>query len=344
MRTKVLFLVGTLFAAVGSVAAGPVELEAKETAPPTITQSEPWHFNLASPGWLASISGEVGLRGVNSNVDVDFGKIIRQVKGVASFSADARYDRFGVYADILYMGLSDAVYPSGLVSSAILDLSQYLIDGEAYYRVIECPRGSLDLRAGARYTDLYTSLKLVGDGFRIDEAATRLVNAANGDLRELLDRLLHGALDNKNPPLPVPPLGFGLKAKLVKLILAAKQNPDPMQVRQKIAKILRQEDRPALRRSRLPVGNGSIPIELDHRGNGKRIARTIANIHHNRRVVTADCLLLVDPILAARRNRREKNAEEQWKSNPLPPQRRNVFCEIHGGPTATFCEPSPHHR
>src|SRR5467141_1562330 len=195
MRIKLFFCAGALFAIVGSVAAGGLELEAKETAPPTIAQSEPWHFSLASPGWLASISGEVGLRGVNSNVDVDFGKILRQVKGVASFSADARYDRFGVYADILYMGLSDAVYPSGLVSSAILDLSQYLIDGEAYYRVIECPRGSLDLRAGARYTDLYNSLKLVGNGPLIDQAATDLVNAANSGLRGLLDRLLHGALD-----------------------------------------------------------------------------------------------------------------------------------------------------
>ncbi len=218
MRIKLFFCAGALFAGVGSVAAGTLELEAKETAPPTITQSEPWHFNLASPGWLASLSGEVGLQGVNSNVDVGFDKLIRHAKGLASFSADARYDRFGIYGDILYMGLSDAVYPSGLVSSAILDLSQYLIDGEGYYRVVECPRGWLDLRAGARYTDLYNSLKLVGNGPRIDEAATLLVNAANGDLRELLDRLLHGALDNKNPPLPVPPLGAREKIKLLLLI------------------------------------------------------------------------------------------------------------------------------
>src|ERR1700730_13678944 len=124
MRIKFLLFMGALFAIVGAVAAGSLELAPKETAPPSITESEPWHFNLASPGWLASISGEVGLQGVNSNVDVGFDKIIRHVKGLASFSADARYDRFGVYADILYMGLSDVVYPDGMVSSAILDLSQ----------------------------------------------------------------------------------------------------------------------------------------------------------------------------------------------------------------------------
>ena len=239
MKIKLFFCGGALFAIVGSVAAGGLELEAKETAPPTITQSEPWHFNLGSPGWLASLSGEVGLRGVNTDVDVDFGKIIRQVKGIASFSADARYDRFGVYADILYLGLSDAVYPNGMVSSTILDLSEYVIDGEAYYRVIECPRGWLDLRAGARYTDVYSSLKLVGDGFRIDEAATELVNAANGDLRALLDRLLHGALDDKNPPLPVPPLGFEEKVKLLRLIREARRHP--MRVHQRIVDVLNKE-------------------------------------------------------------------------------------------------------
>jgi hypothetical protein len=222
------------------VAAGPIELEPKETAaPPAITESEPWHFNIGLPGWLASVSGDIGLHGTTSDVDVGFDKIIRQVKGIASFSAEVRYDRFGVYADILYLGLSDAVYPNGLISSTILDLSEYLVDGEVYYRVVEGPRGWLDLRAGARYTDLYNSLKLIGNGPRIDQAATDLVNAANDDLRGLLDRLLHGALDNKNPPLPVPPLGFEEKIKLLQLIREARQHP--MRTRQRIFNVLNKE-------------------------------------------------------------------------------------------------------
>src|SRR5437762_7903424 len=208
-------------------------------APPTITESEPWHFNIGLPGWLAFVSGDIGLHGHTSSVDVDFGKIISHVKGIASFSADARYNRFGVYADILYLGLSDAVYPNGLVSSAILDLSEYLVDGEVYYRVVEGPRGWLDLRAGGRYTDVYNSLKLVGNGPAIDQAATELVNAASADLRGLLDRLLNGALDNKNPPLPVPPLGFEEKIKLLKLIQAARQ--DRVRAHQKIVNVLNKE-------------------------------------------------------------------------------------------------------
>ena len=236
---KLSLFAGALFAAVGSVAAGPLELESKETAPPTITQSEPWHFNLGMPGWLAGVSGDIGLHGVTSDVDVGFDQIIRHVKGIASFSADARYDRFGVYGDILYLGLSDAVYPNGLVSSAILDLSEYLVDGEVYYRVVEGPRCWFDLRAGARYTDLYNSLKLIGDGPRIEQAATDLVNAADEDLRGLLDRLLHGALDNKNPPLPVPPLGADEKIRLLQRIREARQHRT--RVRQRIVDVLNKE-------------------------------------------------------------------------------------------------------
>ena len=240
MRIKLSFFAGALFAAIGGVMAGPMELQPKEMAPPpTITQSEPWHFNLGMPGWLAGVSGDIGLHGITSDVDVGFDEIIRHVKGIASFSADVRYDRFGVYGDILYLGLSDAVYPGGVVSSAILDLSEYLIDGEAYYRVVEGPRGRLDLRAGARYTDLYNSLKLIGDGPRIEQAATDLVNAADEDLRGLLDRLLHGALDNKNPPLPVPPLGADEKIRLLQRIREARQHR--MRVRQRIVDVLNKE-------------------------------------------------------------------------------------------------------
>jgi hypothetical protein len=235
------FLIATLLLSAPILLAGPETYDtSKEIAPPpTITESEPWHFNLGMPGWLASVSGDIGLHGITSDVDVGFDKIIRHVKGIASFSADVRKGRFGVYADILYLGLSDSVYPGGLISSANLDLSEYLVDGEVYYRVLEGPRGWLDLRAGARYTDLYNSLKLVGNGPRIDQAATDLVNAADSDLRGLLDRLLHGALDNKNPPLPVPPLGVDEKIKLLLLIREARQHP--MRVHQRIVDVLNKE-------------------------------------------------------------------------------------------------------
>jgi hypothetical protein len=240
MKIKLCFFAGALFAAVAGLAAGPVELEPKETAPPpTITDNDHWYFNLGMPGWLAFVSGDIGLHGTTSHVDVGFDQIITHVAGIASLSAEARYGRFGVYGDFLYMSLSAGVYNNGLVKKAQLSLDQYLADGEVYYRVLEGPRGWLDLRAGARYTNLYNKLELSAADNKIDQAATDLVNAVNDDLRGLLDRLLHGSLDNKNPPLPVPPIGVDEKIRLLKLIREARQNPITAQ--QKIARILKRQ-------------------------------------------------------------------------------------------------------
>ncbi len=245
------FLVATIFLAAPVLLAGPETYDtSKEVLPPplpTITDDQ-WHFNLGSPGWMASLSGEVGLQGVNVDVDVGFDQIIKHMDSLMSLSAEVRKGRFGAYGDFLYMDLSDPVYPKNIISKADIFMSQYLADGEVYYRVLEGTRGWIDLRAGARYTNIYTNLELTeGTPSRIDEAITDFVNALPGDVKGLLDHLLNGGLDGRNPPLPVPPLGFLEKAKLVKLILAAKQNPDAMKVRQKIAKILNKELNQTLR-------------------------------------------------------------------------------------------------
>jgi len=240
MKIKLFFFACALFAALSPMRAGPVELESKEMAPaPTINESEPWHFNLGVPGWLASVSGDIGLRGITSNVDVKFDQILRHIDWATSVSAEARKGRFGFYADLLYLEASDALYNNGMLSKVNIGLSQYLVDGEAFYRVVECPRGWIDLRAGARYTDVYSSTKLFGNSRLIDQAATDLANAIAGDLKGLLERLLQGRLDGKNPPLPVPPLAAHEKIKLLKLIVAARQ--DPMTAQQKIAQVLNKE-------------------------------------------------------------------------------------------------------
>ena len=240
VKMKLSFFAVALFAAVSPMWAGPVELESKEMAPPpTITESEPWHFNLGVPGWLASVSGDIGLRGITSNVDVNFDQILRHIDWAYSVSAEARKGRFGVYADLLYLEASDALYNNGMLSKVNIGLSEYLVDGEAFYRIVEAPRGWLDLRAGARYTDVYSSTKLFGNPRLIDQAATDLANVIAGDLKGLLERLLQGKLDGKNPPLPVPPLAAHEKIKLLKLIVAARQ--DPITAQQKIAQVLNKE-------------------------------------------------------------------------------------------------------
>jgi hypothetical protein len=237
MNMKLAFYACAVLAAVGAVKAGPAESEPKEIAPaPTLNDTDHWQFNLASPGWLASVSGEIGLNGISSDVDVAFDQILRHIDYAASLSAEARKGRFGFYSDLLYLEASAALYNNGMLSKVNIGLSEYIVDGEAFYRILERPRGWIDLRLGARYTDVYSSTKLFGNARLIDQAATDLANAAAGDLKELLERLLQHRLDGTNPPLPVPPLGAHEKIKLLKLIIAARQ--DPITAQMKIAQVL----------------------------------------------------------------------------------------------------------
>jgi len=237
MKPKLSFFTVALFAVV-TVKAGPVELEPKEMAPPpTITDNDHWYFNIGMPGWIAFLSGDIGLNGSTSKVDVNFDQIITHVAGIASISAEARKGRFGIYGDLLYMSLSAGIYNDGLVKKANLTLDSYIADGEVYYRVWEGPRGWLDLRAGARYTNSFTRLELSGADSKINQAAVQFVTAVDEDLRGLLERLLHGGVDPNNPPFPFPPLGPGVKLKLLQRIRDARQ--DRMTAQQRITRITR---------------------------------------------------------------------------------------------------------
>src|SRR5205085_11856197 len=130
----------------GTVPAAPVQLEPNESAPaPNITDDDHWYFNIGLPGWIAFISGDIGLHGSTSKVDVDFGQIISHAAGIASISGEARKGRFGVYGDLLYMSLSAGIYGDGLVKKANVTVDSYIADGEGYYRVVEGPSGWLDL-------------------------------------------------------------------------------------------------------------------------------------------------------------------------------------------------------
>jgi hypothetical protein len=191
------------------------------------------------PGWFAFLSGDIGLHGATSNVGVDFGQIVTHAAGIASISVDARKGRWGVYGDLLYMSLSAGIYGDRLVKKANLTVDSYIADAEVYYRVWEGPKGWLDLRTGARYTNSFTRLELTSSDSKINQAAAQLVAAANQDLRDVLERLIHGALDPNRPPIPFPPLGPDEKLRLLRFIRDARR--DPVTAQQRITRILNTE-------------------------------------------------------------------------------------------------------
>ena len=117
MRTRFSLFTGALLAAVGSVGGRSLELAPKETAPPTITQSEPWQFTIAVPGWMAGMDGTIGVRGVNANIDVGFDQILQHLDMIFATRAEARKGPFGIYGEVIYIGLSDGAQINRMINN-----------------------------------------------------------------------------------------------------------------------------------------------------------------------------------------------------------------------------------
>src|SRR6267154_2602869 len=114
--------------------------------PPAET-TEPWQVTVGGPGWLAGVSGTTGFHGINSNVDVGIGQILKHINVIYSLSGEVRRGRFGVLGDLLYLNAQAGDNGTGLVSKVDLGLQQFLGEFFVSWRVLQGPRGWLDLLA-----------------------------------------------------------------------------------------------------------------------------------------------------------------------------------------------------
>ena len=78
-----------------SLLAGPVLLAGTESydykqAPPTITESAPWQFTIAVPGWLASTNGTIGIHGVNADIDVPITDVLQHFDAILAGRVEAQ--------------------------------------------------------------------------------------------------------------------------------------------------------------------------------------------------------------------------------------------------------------
>src|SRR5947207_10854387 len=159
MRIKLAFL-AAVFAIVGRVGAGSMELAPTEAAPPSITDSEPWQFTIAAPGWLASLNGTIGIRGVNADIDVPVDEVLQHLDMIFAMRAEAQKGPFGIYGEVIYIGLSDNAQINRLINNINEEVNETLVDGALSWRLINQPCGSLDLVASTHYTNIYERLEL----------------------------------------------------------------------------------------------------------------------------------------------------------------------------------------
>jgi hypothetical protein len=187
MRIKLFFFAGAVFAVVGSLWAGTMELQPKESAPPTITQTEPWQFTIAVPGWLSSVNGTIELHGLTADIDIPIDKVLQHLDMIFLARAEAQKGPFGIYGEFIYIGLSAGSNVHGLVQSVHVIADEYYIDGGLSWRLINQPRWSLSLAAGTHYFNLYGKMTLHPDVPEIVDASDQFVTNITDDLRARLN-------------------------------------------------------------------------------------------------------------------------------------------------------------
>src|SRR6266481_183370 len=212
--------------------------EAKVVEQPSVKTTEPWQITVGGPGWLAGVSGTTGFHGVNSNVNVGVGQILKHINVIYSFGGAVRRGRIGLLGDLLYLNAQAGTGErSGLVSKVDLGLQEFLGEFFGSYRVIEGPRGWLDLLGGFRYTYLGEQVGLQANNMAINTASTQLVDqfaqqlaTPNSDLRTLIqqnivDKLT--SLNGRNLPLPVAPIASQEPGKIRDAVQQLIQSQEP---------------------------------------------------------------------------------------------------------------------
>lgn len=138
---------------------------ADETAQSTASNDD-WSFNISPYVWAASLKGSVAPfpRAPTADVDVSFKDIFQNLDIAGMVYAEARYQRFAAYTDLVYTSVSaDAETPFGILFDDI-DAENEIFIGTfgGSYRVIDTENATLALLAGARVWSVDTEVRLEG--------------------------------------------------------------------------------------------------------------------------------------------------------------------------------------
>ena len=160
-----------MFTVVGGLRAGTHGTPAEgKRAAHQLLRAEPWQFTIAVPGWMASMNGTIGVRGVNADIDVPVDEVLQHLDMIFATRAEAQKGPFGIFGEVIYMGLSDGAQINGLINNIHEQVDLTLVDGALSWRLINQPRWSLDFAAGTHYTNVYEQLELHSDPIAIQQA------------------------------------------------------------------------------------------------------------------------------------------------------------------------------
>jgi len=162
-----------------------------------------WHFHVAPYLWMASLEGDLatisGLPPVE--VDASFDDILDETDFAFMLAAEARHDRFGLFADVAFMELSlDEETRGPFFGGVDLETDTFFATVAGFYRLVEKERGAVDVAVGARVWDVETVLEfkpgiLAGRRASDHDAWVDPVVGARGSLQLLGPLFLSAGVD-----------------------------------------------------------------------------------------------------------------------------------------------------
>ena len=118
-------------------------------------QDASWTYSTTIYGWIAGMDTAVETDFGSIGTEVSFDDILSNLDMVFMGSLEARRDRLGFVADLVYLDLSNEQNtPLALFGSAKVDVSATILSGYALYRVTTDSSAAVDLGAGFRSFDL----------------------------------------------------------------------------------------------------------------------------------------------------------------------------------------------
>ncbi len=143
-----------LFCSAGAAGAADLVGAVPEPPPPAEEVVPPgWSFTIAPYVWAAGIEGRAGVFGFPpQDIGASFSDVLSNLEGALMLVGTARYDRYSLFADLVYTRIGTSVStPFGILANE-LDVDATLFVGTAAlgYAVLSDPSLTVDVIAGAR--------------------------------------------------------------------------------------------------------------------------------------------------------------------------------------------------
>jgi len=191
------------------------------------------------------------VRGVDANIDVPVDEVLQHLDMIFAMRAEAQKGPFGIFGEIIYIGLSDNAQINGMINNVHEQVDLTLVDGALSWRLFNQPRWSLDFAAGMHYNSVYEKLELHSDPTLIQQTSqqfvtnisddlvsrlnndisksdflARLENNIEADIASQIDK--HRSLNShqRRPRIPIAPLGGRIEedvARVVQNFIRAKE-------------------------------------------------------------------------------------------------------------------------